>query len=101
LPWGDSWQFENAQENVHKIWRGSSRFPTAMVSVNLGLQGDTQDKVPLIVDWDRGMLKVEPHTLDQLVWLVLLQYSGRLGICENHGDGRDCVTPYFLKYRPK
>jgi hypothetical protein len=101
LSWGDSWRFENVQGNVQRIWKGSNRNPATMMSINLGFNGDGEVRVPIVVDWNRGMLTIEPHTLDQLIWLILLQYSARLGICENHGNGGDCVTPYFLKYRPK
>lgn len=91
---------------VRAMWEGKKKdIEGVVVAQSLGLVGsDGGEEVtppPIEVDWTGSSLLVAPRMLDDLIWLTLLQHSQRLGVCENHVNGGECPTPYFLKYRPQ
>jgi len=109
LKWeSDHKSFLWSQGLVRAIWEGKKKgIEGLQVKLGLGIQpeayfaeeGDVVPAPPISVDWDRGQLFLTPRNLEDLIWLVLLQQSRRLGICASKGN--DCPTPYFLKYRPQ
>jgi hypothetical protein len=106
LKWdGTENNFRQAQEVIRKTWEGRKKgLEGHLVEMSLGLAGGTEDEAssaaPIHADWNDSSLIVAPRNLRDLIWLTLLQYSQRLGVCENHVKSGACPTPYFLKYRP-
>jgi hypothetical protein len=94
--------FAESQRVVREVWEGKMGGAQA-VSWGLGLIADRPEyqgsSMQLIrVDWERSSLFLTPRDLNEYVWLSLLQYSQRLGLCENHGG--DCKNHYFVKIKP-
>lgn len=105
---GDHQHFLFSQRIVREIWEGKKKgLEEIQVASMLGIE--TQDRfadederisAPAIeVDWGAGQLVLVPRSLEDVVWLTLLQHSRRLGICANKNG--ECVTPYFLQYRKR
>ena len=108
LRWpGGEMTFRDSQNIVQQIWKGEKKGATGpQVAVSIGFLSWINDggevvvhqQPPIGVDWDMGCLFLNPGKLDDLIWLTLLQHSRRLAICSNKDD---CLTPFFLKYRPQ
>jgi hypothetical protein len=58
---------------------------------------ESLDGPPIHVDLDAGTVVLLPRTVDEALWIGLLQNYKKLAVCEN----QDCPHPYFLRYRPK
>lgn len=113
LKWrGDHKSFCWDQSILREIWEGHKRgIEGFQLSLCLGIEIEgryTQEEeyiAPSVVaiDWDESSFSLTPHTLDQVVWLTLLQHSQRLAVCANYhkGDSSSCQTPYFVRYRPR
>lgn len=111
LKWGEkgprgSWRggeenFFETQRTVRDAWEGKAGPQAVAVGLGLlpGLPAYYDWSMPLLrVNWEEGSLWLSPRDLNEYVWLSLLQYSQRLGICANKDNG--CPTPYFLKSKP-
>jgi hypothetical protein len=54
------------------------------------------DAPPIHVNLDAGTVVLLPSTVDEALWIALLQNYKKLAVCEN----QTCQHPYFLRYRP-
>jgi hypothetical protein len=109
LRWeGDHKGFLDTQDLIRAVWEEKRKgIEGLQVMLNLGIEpaprfadeGERLSPPPISVNWDRGQLHLNPRNLQDMIWLVLLQQSRRLGICVSRDN--NCSTPYFLKYRPQ
>jgi hypothetical protein len=58
---------------------------------------ESLDGPPIHVNLDAGTVVLLPRTVDEALWIALLQNYKKLAICEN----KNCQHPYFLRYRPR
>jgi hypothetical protein len=105
-PWsGSEAEFRDVQEKMRAIWEGrKGSAPNLHFNQHLGFvpppKGQAPLRPPFMTDWKSGIIHIQISHLNQALWLILLQYSRQLGICENHTRFQDCPSPYFIKYRP-
>lgn len=95
--------FRATQQIARAIWSGQKRgIEGLQMALNLGLKqiGDSEPGIsaPVYIDWQAGALFLAPGDLKELVWLTMLQYSQRLGVCAN--KAHSCPTPYFIRRKP-
>jgi len=110
---GLSWsQFDikSTQRIIRSLWQGKKAgIEGFQIGLSLGLNPpnyaeghEPMIQPPLIVDFRAGGFRVIPRDLEQLIWLVLLQHSRHLGVCQNKkSPGYGWPHPYFIKYRPE
>jgi hypothetical protein len=97
--------FNETRQKVQSIWNGNDpNYAYNAINAGLGLYEDHPEyrgtsRHLLRVNWENGYLWVSPRDLNEWVWLSLLQYSKKLGICANKPGG--CPAPYFIKKKPK
>jgi hypothetical protein len=102
---GKVWQggiedFVQTQERIREVWEGK-RDGGEAVALGLGLVRDHSDcdsKVVPEVDWKHSTMRILGKDLNAYMWLLLLENSKRLCVCENVGT--DCQHPYFIQKKP-
>jgi hypothetical protein len=102
---GSETEFRDVHRKMRAIWeRREGSAPNLHFNQHLGFvapaRGQEPVRAPFMTDWKNGIIHINIRHLNEALWLILLQYSRQLGICENHTRFQDCPTPYFIKYRP-
>lgn len=107
LKWnGGEDEFRWEQHMLRETWEGKHPgLERRQIELCLGIATQAGEESvgppPIHVDWNEGSLFVAERNLNDLIWLTFLQHSRRLGICANKSRDDGCLTPYFIRYRPK